>query len=109
MSLLSCRAQHWTHHSSYVFISAALRGKITSLDLLAMLFQTQPGEATGCLCCEGTLLARVQSARTPRSFCAKLLSIHVVSSMDQSMDLFLPKEWHNSISYFALSPFPNNF
>ena len=73
--LLYWGAQHWTQHSRYGLTSTEQRGRITSLDLLAILhlmLATVPLTfATGA---HFWLAFNLVTTRTPESFSAKLLS-----------------------------------
>ena len=81
-------------------ISAEQRGRITSLDLLAILLLMQPKMLLAAFCCKGVLLAHVNLVSTASSS-AKLLSSQAVRSLYWCMALFLPRgrTWHFPLSF----------
>ncbi|KAK4810782.1 hypothetical protein QYF61_008754, partial [Mycteria americana] len=90
-------AQNWIQSSRCSLTSAEERGRITSLDLLAILCLMQPriplALAARAHC---WLMFNLVSTRTPRSFSARLLSSWVAPSIYWCLGLFLPKcrTWH---------------
>ncbi|XP_055576153.1 uncharacterized protein LOC129736772 [Falco cherrug] len=74
LSLLDWGAQRWTQHSSCSLPSAEQRGRITSLDLLAMLLLMHPRVLLAALATRAHcwLVGNLLSTSTPTSFSAEL-------------------------------------
>lgn len=108
-------SQYWKQYSECILTTVEQRGRVTSLELLAVTFLIQPRRLLAFLATRVHCWLTVKFIRTPISFLAELLSSWPVSKLWWCLGLFLTrcKTWHFpllgfmrflSVPFSSLSP-----